>query len=500
MKKCENCRKPCNEILTLDTTKKQLKRCSECKSYYCSKECQKLDWKKHKHICQQLKKQFELDKLQEELLEKENLKFQEELNYFICNKCVFFNKTLIFDKNYILIESDKQKSIKSNQHFDSTFNKNSFFQNFDNFIQEYQTDFFTIASSILNFKHDEAIIILTCDIKEDKFSIINVDFLDKLKLEYDDQKSVTQLEETDSNSKFLYIYFKIPKLHPSDSTCECNFQNLIAFQIPEKFNFEDEKFINNFSGLDLESFSSDLIQNFNNGSLLVFFKDFYKIGFRRGKISYFGMTISNWYWLCFWIYMIFCGYLKTLWVIQSLFFFFGSDGKFFTINSHYLLIGYFQVFWLMLLYYFYDSNYSINLKFITISWFSIVNLIGTYYWSYWILYVCYYCYVVHSYKYEEVNDEKDRAAVKALSNFLIFVVLILTFTYFGYFKVILILFIGILLFFGRVNIGILIGSSFLLWYGYSWYYIPFFAIGIFSLEKVMKVIVDYLERLVSEEK
>ncbi|KAJ3214448.1 hypothetical protein HK099_006877 [Clydaea vesicula] len=390
MKKCENCRKPCNEILTLDTTKKQLKRCSECKSYYCSKECQKLDWKKHKHICQQLKKQFELDKLQEELLEKENLKFQEELNYFICNKCVFFNKTLIFDKNYILIESDKQKSIKSNQHFDSTFNKNSFFQNFDNFIQEYQTDFFTIASSILNFKHDEAIIILTCDIKEDKFSIINVDFLDKLKLEYDDQKSVTQLEETDSNSKFLYIYFKIPKLHPSDSTCECNFQNLIAFQIPEKFNFEDEKFINNFSGLDLESFSSDLIQNFNYGSLLVFFKDFYKIG--------------------------------------------------------------------------------------------------------------YYCYVVHSYKYEEVNDEKDRAAVKALSNFLIFVVLILTFTYFGYFKVILILFIGILLFFGRVNIGILIGSSFLLWYGYSWYYIPFFAIGIFSLEKVMKVIVDYLERLVSEEK
>ena len=47
--------KICNHCLNSNNMEgMQQKKCSGCKLvYYCSEECQKADWKKHKHICKQ---------------------------------------------------------------------------------------------------------------------------------------------------------------------------------------------------------------------------------------------------------------------------------------------------------------------------------------------------------------------------------------------------------------------------------------------------------------
>jgi hypothetical protein len=41
----------CRKCLEVPTKGLSLKRCSKCKTCYCSRECQKADWRKHKLIC-----------------------------------------------------------------------------------------------------------------------------------------------------------------------------------------------------------------------------------------------------------------------------------------------------------------------------------------------------------------------------------------------------------------------------------------------------------------
>ena len=43
---CENCKQ------SSDGSSKPFQRCSACRlTYYCSRNCQKLDWRHHKHVC-----------------------------------------------------------------------------------------------------------------------------------------------------------------------------------------------------------------------------------------------------------------------------------------------------------------------------------------------------------------------------------------------------------------------------------------------------------------